>query len=90
MVNNFQKFVTEITDEKTREALTKLFFLFAIDKILDYSFSFFESKSITPVTLKTLREVREQLLSQIRPDALTLVEAFEYSDNTLMSAIGKA
>ena len=37
-----------------------------------------------------MREVREQLLTEIRPDALTLVEAFEYSDNTLMSAIGKA
>ena len=34
--------------------------------------------------------MREVLLEEIRPDALTLVEAFEYSDNTLMSAIGRS
>ncbi len=30
------------------------------------------------------------LFTEIRPDALALVEAFQYSDNTLHSAIGRA
>jgi hypothetical protein len=29
-------------------------------------------------------------MNEIRPEALTLVEAFEYDDNTLSSAIGTA
>ena len=43
---------------------------------------------ITSSTLKNIESLRERLLSQIRPDALTIVQAFEYDDNTLHSAIG--
>ena len=35
-----------------------------------------------------MHEAKELLLSKIRPEALTIVEAFEYSDNTLHSAVG--
>lgn len=58
MINNFYKFVQEIADQNTKAAIERLCLLFAIDKIIDYSFSYFESKSITPTTLKTLRELR--------------------------------
>jgi acyl-CoA oxidase len=45
---------------------------------------------ITPKTLKHIQSVREKLLSELRPDALSIVESFEYDDNTLHSAIGCA
>jgi cell division protein FtsI/penicillin-binding protein 2 len=70
--------------------MRRLFLLYAVDKILDYSTSFFESWSITSTTFKSLRELREKLFEEIRPDAINYVEAFQYSDNTLMSAIGRA
>ena len=41
MVNNYHKFVQEIPDQNTRAVLERLFLLYTIDKILDYSFSFF-------------------------------------------------
>jgi len=37
-----------------------------------------------------LRQLREKLFEEIRPDALTIAEAFEYSDHSLTSAIGTA
>jgi hypothetical protein len=37
-----------------------------------------------------LRQLREKILEEIRPDALTIAEAFEYSDHSLASAIGTA
>lgn len=70
--------------------MLRLFLLYAYDRIIDSSSSFFESKAISPDAFRGIREMRETLLEEIRPDALTLVEAFEYSDHTLMSAIGRS
>lgn len=90
MVNNFHQDVLKIKDDNTRKAQKKLLLLYAIDKIIEYSTSFFETKSITSLSFKALREVRAQLFVEIRPDALALVEAFEYTDHILMSAIGSS
>ena len=45
---------------------------------------------ITSSTLKNIQNLREKLLAELRPDVLTIVESFEYDDNTLHSAIGCA
>lgn len=45
---------------------------------------------ITSSTLKNVQSLREKLLAELRPDALSIVEAFQYDDNTLHSAIGCA
>lgn len=45
---------------------------------------------ITSQTLKHIQSLREKLLAELRPEALTIVESFEYDDNTLHSAIGCA
>jgi acyl-CoA oxidase len=90
MVKNFYVDVTKIEDRNTRKALGRVFLLYAIEKIIDYSTSFFETNSITAKTFIGLRKLRETLYSEIRPDALCLVEAFGYTDHTLMSAIGSS
>lgn len=73
MVNNYHEAVKAISDKDTQTAMNRLLLLYTIDKILEYSTSFFETKSITSSTFKALRELRYQLLEEIRPDALTLV-----------------
>jgi hypothetical protein len=73
-----------------RQILTKLLLLYGIEKILTRSAQYFATGVITGNTLVTFQKVKEQLLTQIRPDALNLVESFEYSDNTLHSALGLA
>ena len=40
--------------------------------------------------MKNIQNLREKLLAELRPEALTIVESFEYDDNTLHSAIGCA
>jgi acyl-CoA oxidase len=77
-------------DAKLKEVLTTLFRLYAIDKISDYSLSFYEAGVLGSTSLKTYRSIREQLLAKIRPNALALVESFSYSDSNLHSAIGRA
>lgn len=68
----------------------RLLLLYGVEKILVRAYRFLQTGTITSDTIKILQEGKEVLLKQIRPDALTIVEAFEYSDNTLHSAIGGA
>lgn len=90
----FEAFQTRIyasgQNERVRNVLIRLLLLYGIDKILLRAHRYLQSKTITSDTIKILHEAKELLLKQIRPDALTIVEAFEYSDNTLHSAIGGA
>lgn len=70
--------------------MIKLLLLYGVEKIVERSSSFYEMGVITSSTLKNIQSLRETLLAELRPDALTIVEAFEYDDNTLHSAIGCA
>ena len=45
---------------------------------------------MTPSDMKYCFKAKEELLKQLRPEALALVQAFEYDDNTLCSAIGRS
>lgn len=73
-----------------RQVLTRLLLLYGIDKILVRSAQYFSTGVITSNTIKLFNQAKEQLLKSIRPDALNIVEAFEFSDNTLHSALGIA
>ena len=70
--------------------MIKLLLLYGVEKIVERSSSFYEMGVISSSTLKNIQNLREKLLAELRPDALTIVESFEYDDNTLHSAIGAA
>lgn len=55
MVNNLHEVVTKIEDQNTRKAMERVFFLYAVEKIIENSTSFFETNSITSRTLKAIR-----------------------------------
>jgi len=62
--------------------------LYGIQQITTYSMGLVESEYLSGAQMKMLRERKEKLLSEIRPEVIGLVEAFGYPDNTLNSAIG--
>jgi acyl-CoA oxidase len=86
---NYGKICELCRDERLKEVLTDLLRLYALERISEYSLSFFETKVLSATSLKTYRSLREKLLAKIRPNALNIVEAFSYSDNTLHTALGR-
>lgn len=74
MVKYFWKKVNDLcTDAALKEVLTSLFQLYAVDKICEYSMSFFETGVLGSTSLSAYRNIREELLVKIRPNALTIV-----------------
>jgi hypothetical protein len=60
------------------------------ERIGEYSASFYETSVLGATSLKTIRALREKLLARVRPNALSIVEAFAYSDDNLHTAIGRS
>lgn len=85
----FMEGVLRLNNESVRSVMLKLLCLYGIDKILDNAGGFFQGKILDSSAFKLLNEAKEKLLSELRPEALGLVEAFCYDDNTLASAIGR-
>jgi len=55
--------------------------------LLERASKVYETAILPPEAFQAINRKRESLLAELRPEALTLMEAFEYSDNTLQSAI---
>ena len=75
-------------DSKVENVLTKLCLLYGIQKLLDYPLGIAESGYFLPVHFTYLREKKEELLEELRPDAVALTDAFSYRDECLNSALG--
>ncbi|XP_060076882.1 peroxisomal acyl-coenzyme A oxidase 1-like [Ylistrum balloti] len=71
-----------------RKVLDKLCCLFGVHYIVTLSGDFLESEAMGLEQLHWLQELELQLLAEIRPDAVTLVDALDFHDETLSSAIG--
>lgn len=88
--NFLTKVKTCVSNEALKKVLMKVVLLYGIDKILVRCAHFYSTGVITPSTVQRLHEGKQILLKELRPQVLMLVQAFEYSDNTLHSAIGGA
>jgi len=84
----FLQYWSTITVPAVKSVMKKVLILYGIEKIVERSAKFFETQTLTPEALKLVYQQRENLFAELRPEALTLVEAFDYDDNILMSAIG--
>ena len=87
--NTFFESVYAVKYEAVRKSLIKLLCLYGVNKILEHSGSIFEAEVLTSEAVKLAFSAKEQLLAELRNDALGLVEGFDYDDNTLKSAIGR-
>lgn len=86
--NSFFERIITIDDESVREVLSKLCALYALTRINERPDALYEGGHINGEQLKLVREARENLLSELRPDSIGLAEAWSFHDNTLRSAIG--
>lgn len=70
--------------------LRRLCDLFSLDKLLEDSTTLLESGYANGAQVQMLRDQVEALARELRPDAVSLVDAFNYSDVVLGSYIGAA
>jgi acyl-CoA oxidase len=85
IMTNYVAKVNEMKDPVINKILTRLCALFAISNFLDNNWSeIFERDQY-----RLMQETVNQLLSEIRPDCISLVDAFDYPDNVLKSSIGR-
>lgn len=77
-----------LRDENIKLVLSRLLCLYTITKILEQPGSLFESGFFNDEKFKFMRLARDSLLADLRKEAIGLVDAFLFHDNTLKSAIG--
>ena len=70
------------------KVLTTLSQLHALHRVTQGRADFIESASLTNEEMGWARGLEISLLSKIRPDAVALVDAFDWRDETLSSTIG--
>ncbi|KAK3103843.1 hypothetical protein FSP39_022372 [Pinctada imbricata] len=68
--------------------LISLCCFFAVHGIVENSGDFLQTQTIGVEQLKWLKNLQTSLLAEIRPNAVALVDAFDYHDITLTSALG--
>jgi len=66
--------------------LSDLFALYTIEREIG---EFLEDGYLNPSQAKWVREMEKSLLQKIRPDAVALVDSFNFSDHLLGSALGR-
>lgn len=72
----------------TKNALTNLLSLFAVEAALENSALMVVAKVLAPKDLLLLRQSREELLDALHYDSLILAEAFDIGKGSLLSVIG--
>lgn len=90
LFKTFMLGVMAINNEIVKTVMNKLLCLYGITKILDNAAGYYEGKILDSKAFKMAFAAKEKLLAELRNEAIGLVEAFCYDDNTLASAIGRA
>jgi len=86
MFVNFIHAVAECKEPAVKDALSKLGALFAVSNMLDDTNW---TGLITSSQLPFIKSALYQLMDAIRPNAVAFVDAFDFSDKVLGSAIGR-
>ncbi|XP_069105807.1 peroxisomal acyl-coenzyme A oxidase 1-like [Argopecten irradians] len=89
-VNVFVNTVTEAkVDNNTRAVLTTLCKLYAVNGILENLGEFLQDQYFTAEQVDILTDQLTTLLTAVRPDAVALVDAFDFHDELLDSCLGR-
>eukprot|EP01017_Pseudomicrothorax_dubius_P011252 TRINITY_DN14176_c0_g1_i1.p1 TRINITY_DN14176_c0_g1~~TRINITY_DN14176_c0_g1_i1.p1 ORF type:complete len:192 (+),score=19.88 TRINITY_DN14176_c0_g1_i1:98-673(+) len=86
---SFYSKVLNVHNERVREVLLRLVSLYAIHSFLRKPIGALESGYLEARHLGFIREAKEILLNEIRPDVIALTDGLHFSDNILRSAIGR-
>lgn len=84
----FVKVVKSLAEGPNKIALNRLALLFCVDMVHTYSGQIIERRAIGVEGIGFTKELFEELLEEIHPDALGLVEAWGYLDSHIGSTIG--
>jgi acyl-CoA oxidase len=87
MVEQFQKQLEPVTDTAVKEVLTRLYDLFALNKLEENKDWYLEHGYMEGVKTKAIRKMVSQLCWEIRQDAVPLVNAFNIPENCLAPVI---
>ena len=82
ILEEFQKQI-DIADNSLKEVLTKLYNLFALNKLQENKGWYLEEGYMEGVKTKAIRRLVSQLCWEIRQDAVPLVEAFNIPESCL-------
>jgi acyl-CoA oxidase len=85
IMNNFVNKIKQINDPSLKNVLTKLCIVFACCNFLDENWG----DIIADSQFKVIRQVAYNTMGDLRKDAVALVDAFDFTDNTLKSTIGR-
>ncbi|ELU01431.1 hypothetical protein CAPTEDRAFT_178214 [Capitella teleta] len=87
---NFMKRVSTLDIKpELKDVLMKLCRLHALHRIVSSAEEFLQSMAINTKQLEDIRSAEIKLLASLRPDAVALVDSFDYHDQTLNSALGR-
>uniref|UniRef100_A0A3P8XR21 Acyl-coenzyme A oxidase n=1 Tax=Esox lucius TaxID=8010 RepID=A0A3P8XR21_ESOLU len=86
VVKLFAAKVGEIEDPAVHSVLSTLALLYALQGITQHSGDFLQ---VTTASLSQASQTLKQLLVQLRPDAVALVDAFDFRDEMLNSVLGR-
>lgn len=84
----FVKVVSKLAEGPNKIALNRLALLFSVDMLHANSSQIIEAKCISAEGIGYTKELFDELLEEIHPDAFGLVEAWGYLDSQIGSTIG--
>ena len=89
-IKAFMEYISFAKEPATRKILDRLCQLYAVHKLIQHPIGLLESGYIKPHHMKFIKNKKERLLEELRPEAIGLVEAWGLPDIALKSAIGKS
>ncbi|XP_010887715.1 peroxisomal acyl-coenzyme A oxidase 1 isoform X1 [Esox lucius] len=89
VVKLFAAKVGEIEDPAVHSVLSTLALLYALQGITQHSGDFLQAGLLSAPQLSQASQTLKQLLVQLRPDAVALVDAFDFRDEMLNSVLGR-
>jgi acyl-CoA oxidase len=87
VLEQFQKAIEAIEDKKSKEIMTQLCQLYALSQMEKNKGWYLEDGYMEAAKTKAIRKMVNQLCWEIRPDAVSLVKAFDIPDNCLTAPI---
>ncbi|MCD0471955.1 acyl-CoA dehydrogenase [Flavobacterium sp. JAS] len=87
VLEQFQLAIKTVKDQKTKEVLTKLNHLYALSQFEKNKAWYLEDGYMEAVKTKAIRKMVNQLCWDIRPDAVSLVNAFNIPESCLAAPI---
>jgi acyl-CoA oxidase len=87
VLEQFHLAIKAVEDQKTKEILTKLNHLYALSQLEKNKAWYLEDGYMEAVKTKAIRKIVNQLCWDIRPDAVSLVNAFDIPESCLAAPI---